>query len=507
MLISRKNSLCVSRVVRIPLCYLNDRRPALSAGHILSIVNYQNKKATVRSHVVSEFGSPLRLEVIFSELITEKIMSGEFNETFYRGEGETTRNSSGESKKMSSKNRVDGIFRGLGVFALAIVKMAQSRHNLEPLKSIGWVYSIPSQYIATTRAITELEKFLDLTLTRCGTEPPAKYFVQSGNMKNPQGTARVEVVPYLSAKILSLDNQAKLKTSLRLVRRTINWLRISIKHPNILLIGPEFILDLPAIENRINKIGDVLITTQSQLLAPALVFKSSLKAERVMYWYSDNSMQITKREEDRLDYTYLSQPQISKHLVWTSSWAKTLKSYNPDAHIFPIGPIIFNTLEINFRQTSQEPKSFYTVTIFDVTPKEMASPESIYSAEVMMTFLRDIIASISKRHPTANINLKPKRRYSHLDSREYLDFIELQSPRLNVLDWNCDIIGVIEASDLVICIPFTSPGIISSHLGVQTAFYLPSTEYNLDSAYEGIPVIQDREGLDSFLEKLRPNSF
>ena len=470
-------------------------------------MTYEKQKATLRSQVASEFRMGFEHDSIILDSITEKLMAKEFNQTFYRGDGQTTTNFVQSSIKLSLATKFKALLRGIGVSSYAITQIVQFQNRSNPPNSLGWVYAIPAQYFANREAVGNLEKFLDSSLKEQGATPPTKYFVQSGNLKNLQETERVEVVTHIGSKILGLQNQSKTKTIFELFKRTISWLKVSISHPVFLLVGPEYIVDIPAIKSRINLKREVLITTQSQLLAPALVFKSSIKANRVMYWYSDNSFQISKKNQNDMDYSYLTQPQISRHFVWTASWQKTLQEHNRDSEITPIGPIIFKTLDKCSRQPSRGPQSVCTVTIFDVTPKKIASSESIYSDEVMMKFLGDIIESVKTKYPAASINLKPKRRYSASDSLKYREFTKSQFPKLNVLGWDCDIAAEIINSDLVICIPFTSPGLISSYLAIQTAFYVPSVKYNLAATHENIPVIQGKENLDLFLEKAPPKSF
>ena len=178
-----------------------------------------------------------------------------------------------------------------------------------------------------------------------------------------------------------------------------------------------------------------------------------------------------------------------------------------NSSVIPLGPIMFRNLDDYPRISRMESHGSYNVTIFDVTPKRIASAESIYSEEVMIKFLGDIIEIVKSRFPSAVINLKPKRSYSSADSPNYRHFVISQSSSLNLLSWDCDIFDQIINSNLVICIPYTSPGLISSYFGVQTVYYVPTREYNLNATHESIPVLQGRERLVSFLDKSILNSF
>jgi hypothetical protein len=477
---------------------------------ILSAVSFKEKKEMLRSLVASEIGNKSKHSSVIIESLTEKLMANDFNQTFYQGNGKTNGDLSQTEMYLSSKLKVKLLIKGLGFSLFTIMQVALKINRSKKSLSLGWVYGIPPQYYATANEITKLEKFLDSTLGSQQIGLPSTYYLQSGKFKNPKETDRIKVVPHLGSMILSIGNQSKFKTILQLVGRTIAWLGLSARYPLLLMIGPEYLADIPSMElietNEVFK-NQVLITTQSHLLAPPLVFKSSIKADRIMYWYSDNSVQITSSSLGVLDYTYLTQSQISKHFVWTQSWGDIVKKNNMNSDVIPLGPVMFRNLDAQSMISRIDSNGFYTVTIFDVTPKNIASADSIYSEKVMIKFLSDIVEVVKNKYPLARINLKPKRMYSSSDSLVYRNFVLAQSSRLNVLSWDCDIFDQILNSNLVICIPFTSPGLISSYLGIQTAYYVPSLEFNLEDTHESIPVLQGRESLGSFLDKLQPNAF
>jgi polysaccharide biosynthesis PFTS motif protein len=116
-----------------------------------------------------------------------------------------------------------------------------------------------------------------------------------------------------------------------------------------------------------------------------------------------------------------------------------------------------------------------------------------------MRFIRDIRVAINSKYPSALLRLKPKREYSREDSLSYQDFLATQSPELEFLAWDSNIVDEILKSDLVICIPYSSPALISRYLKVPTVFYSPSLDFNLDKTHEGISVIQGLNELRLFL--------
>jgi len=462
-------------------------------------VTYEKQKALVRSRVASEIQKQFDNQSEILDSITEKLMAREFNRAFYRGEGLTTDSLAQQIVNLDHKSRIQATIRGIGVSAYAIKQVALSKRDSEDIDSLGWVYAIPPQYLTGIDAVKELEKFFDATLNEQNIKPPTKYIVQNGLFKNPLKTERLEVVSHLGTKILSLANQNKVRTIRQIVTRLLFWLRISISHPIFLLIGPEYIVDVLAIEKRSGRKDELFITSQTQILAPALVFKFSRGSKKVMYWYSNNSTQISRQSNQHMDYSYLSQPQISSHFVWTSSWGEILKERNRQSQVMSIGPIIFRDLSEYRRSAERKSEQIKTVTIFDITPKKSAGEQAFYSDRIVMKFIQDLRMAINSRYPSALIRLKPKREYSSEDSFKYQDFLAAQSPDLIFLGWDSNIIDEILKSDLVICIPYSSPALISKFLGVPTVFYSPSSDFNLEQIHEGILVIQGLNELQLFL--------
>lgn len=455
----------------------------------------------IRSQVQSEFHSTFDSKSAIIELITEKLIAREFTRTFYRGEELAIKDILGVITKLDAKSWTQALTKGLGISAYTLIQVLKSNVRPKPIENLGWVFAVPNHFFATGDQITNLEKFLDSSLKHNDIVPPDRYFVQSGSLKNSLRSKKLEVVPHIGSKILSWENKGKIRCSLEIIQRTLFWLKTSIKHPVFILIGSEYIVDIPAIELRKNRKEDVLITTQSQLHSPAYVFKSPIRADRIMYWYSNNSVQISRQKKEHLDYSYLIQPQISKHFVWSSSWGTILQEHNRDSQVTPIGPIIFEDLSGYSKCTKQKFEQKKIVTIFDITPKKYASGDLFYSDKVMQNYILDIVESIKPRYPEVLIKLKPKREYSSQDSVTYLDFLKSQTSDIKILRWDCSIVNEILNSDLVICVPFSSPALISKHLGVPTVFYSPSVDFHLGQINEGILVLQGLGELQLFLKK------
>jgi len=464
-------------------------------------MKYEELKGLIRSKVESELDFDFDSKPIIVETITEKIIATEFNKNFYRGEGHTTSSHLLPSLELNYMARTIALLRGIGTSLFAVQQVLFRSQKSTPAESTGWVYAIPSQFFASTKAVEDLEEFLDSTLSNRDIEPPRRYFLQSGSLRNEIESERIQVVAHIGSKILSAESQSRAKTLRETITRTLFWLKTSISHPIFLLIGPEYIVEVQAIQLCQDRQRGILITTQSQLLATPLVFKSKLKANRVMYWYSNNSIQISKQKNLDLDYSYLTQPAISEHFVWTSSWCKILEEHNPNAVITVLGPILFKNLSKYLKSDRKKLPHTKEILVFDITPKINAGNDSIYSEHEMTQFVLDVIEGIKAKYPNALIKLKPKRKYTSDDSVSYCDFLESQALNIQILKWSSDIGTEISKSDLVICIPYSSPALLAKFLDIPTVFYTPSVDFNLERIHEDILVVQGLSEFQRFLNE------
>jgi polysaccharide biosynthesis PFTS motif protein len=464
-------------------------------------MKYDARKQQIKSQIAPKFGFKSKIDSVFIDLVADKLAAEEFNNSFYRGEGVTNSQSSSRRVNLSLETRVKGLLIGIGIscYAIYLVLFLKSRENRS--NSTGLVFAIPPNVLENRESIKNFQKYLDLTLMPTNTGIQSSYLVQSGKLRGNIKLSNVIIVPHVGSEILRRAQSNRFIQTLKVLWRTLYWLLKSFSNPLLTLIGPEFIIDYMAVNERRDQGHDLLITTQSQLLAPALFFRTDLEARKLMFWYSDNSTQISRRPLEELDYSYLTQPLINEHYVWTLSWKKTLAAYNPEAEIKALGPVIFRVIETPEKAPSFKSKPTKRILIFDVTPKKLASPSSIYSEENMRKFLFDIVDITDHNSFPVSLILKPKRKYLNSDSAIYLNEVTLHAHKLSILQWNCDIVKEINHADLVICIPFTSPALISSYLGVPTVFYTPTSDFELGHSHEGIPVLQGRDELEEFLEK------
>ena len=113
----------------------------------------------------------------------------------------------------------------------------------------------------------------------------------------------------------------------------------------------------------------------------------------------------------------------------------------------------------------------------------------------MGEFLLDLAEIVHDLAPSVLLTLKPKRKYSDADDLTYIRLVKSLNARIKLLAPTQDLVALIGNSDLVICVPFTSPALLAKTMGKQVFYYSPSLQFNLPLEYEGIRVISGRESL------------
>jgi hypothetical protein len=463
-------------------------------------VNYKEK----RNHVLALIESTLIGEIdqrqLLTQVVTDKIMAEDFNQSFYKGIGQTSSDKLLKVIEFDIISLTKAFLRNTTAIVFAVLNIVFASSKSKKESSIGWTYGVPSQYFSTLVNLEKLRDFLDQKITSQGIQPPLQYLIQSSSVTNLKGTDRIQVVRHVGLAILKSANSGKSKLLLVTLARTSKWISMSFRNPILWRVGLEYVIDLQAIDIR-RSAKDLLVTTQTHLLNPPIAFQSSVEWQKIMFWYSDNGRQILGRDSSEADYSYLARAEIDLHFVWTNSWASILAAQNKSAEVVAIGPIIFSNLDVRESNPSQNLKRSGRILIFDVTPKKIADDKSIYSEEIMKDFIKDIIEVCEERQVGLNLHLKPKRKYSKHDSKRYISYLSESDGKITTLKWDCDSQSEIESSELVICIPFTSPALISKFLGVPCIFYSPINGFVFERDYEGILVIQGKHELAAWFSQ------
>lgn len=385
----------------------------------------------------------------------------------------------------------------------AICKIMLSKKNSNINDTVALVYSLPFEHISRTNRENKISDFFDEQLLNLKFDLPSRYLIQTGKLINFGNSAREKYVTHIGIEILEQISINKISKLRMILINYIKWLKLIFIDKNILFIGPEFIIDLNAFSGTWKDKPEILITTQSQILKLPISFKILTNAKKLMFWYSNNSRQIiskSERQSQLSDYSYLNNKHIDIHFVWTSKWAKELAEIT-NSQVFAIGPILFKKIDsrkVDFAVKKKEK----IITVFDVTPKEKSVPTSFYSTINMIDFIKSIISAVDKSNHKFVIQLKNKRRFNKEDSRNYRKFLKTVNNRITIISPNSDVEEVVIESDLVICVPYTSPALIAQKYRIPVVYYWPSNDYLLEKEMDGIRIIIGKEDLAAELNNI-----
>jgi hypothetical protein len=435
---------------------------------------------------------------LIANLLADKLMALEFSRFLSNENTNLDFNRPDSNYHQKFQRKILLLARTIGLALFACLQICFLRNiNSRPKLVASLVYGVSREHYTGTSDIESLGLYLDRHLEIIGLTPPDFYLIQTGSLFANREFGKVKMVPYIGVEMLKYQSIPRKVQVNKLCKRLLSLIRISMALPEILEIGPDYVIDYSVFSNATQLEIRSLITTQSQMLVLPIAFYQEVSPDRLMFWYSDNSTQIQSLElEEQIppDYSYLIQNRISTHYVWTNSWASLLKAFT-HAQILVVGPILFKLLQESHIELGLHPNSFKNILVFDVTPKKSASRNSIYFSNNMQQFLNDIVEVAQDVNPSAVLTLKPKRKYTSTDDSDYKQLVSSLHSRLNLLPPTQDLVDLIQNSDLVICVPFTSPAILAKSMGKQVFFYFPNPQFKLPPEYEGIQVIIGKKKL------------
>ena len=120
----------------------------------------------------------------------------------------------------------------------------------------------------------------------------------------------------------------------------------------------------------------------------------------------------------------------------------------------------------------------------------------------MREFLEDVVNVVSFSSPPVQIRLKPKRKYTSGEDREYIRLVKSLRTKMEVLNPTQDLARIINDASLVICAPFTSPALLAKYLGRPVVYYSPSDQYHLPATHEGIQVMVGSMDLQEYVDSI-----
>lgn len=224
-----------------------------------------------------------------------------------------------------------------------------------------------------------------------------------------------------------------------------------------------------------------------------------------LYFYSTNCERFKDARgypSPHYGYAAMNWP---RYLVWDGYQADFVRRVTGGAsEVVEVGPIWFtsSTQELDgVRERS--------VALFDVTPFrhskfcEFGMDNLFYTSEVANAFVRDVVEL--SRQVGADVLWKRKRNVARSAHPKYRSFIDLLNygNDIRLVAPEISAIRVIQASQAVISMPFTSTALIARSLGVPSVYYDPSGIVQRDDrAAHGIEILIGRHELDQWLKEI-----
>jgi hypothetical protein len=258
------------------------------------------------------------------------------------------------------------------------------------------------------------------------------------------------------------------------------------------------------------RLKTIFICTQTTLISNPGIFYFSPKEQNFMFWYSDNSLQLTPSEKftyGNFDYSYLKSVNIGSHYVLSHSFKKLLNEVNKNVKVEVILPFsFFNHYPISKKMVKGVFPSKKYVSYFPVTPF-MNSRNSIYTEAILIKDLELIVKvmkNAQKRDNDISLKIKVKREFSKMHSKKYFDYLNNVSAKyawIEVLNPKTDVVNQILFSELVVCTPFTSIALLGKYLHRKVVYFSTASNFYPKRSYEKIPLVNDEKNLQFFLDK------
>lgn len=249
---------------------------------------------------------------------------------------------------------------------------------------------------------------------------------------------------------------------------------------------------------------DYLFHNSNWIYRPLWTYEAEKRGSRIIFYFYSTNCETFKQPENYPLLSYGWQAMSwPNYLVWNEYQADFVRRAVGDAaNINVVGPIWFHA-----RAEEMPTFSGHGVAVFDVTPHRSSRYRTLgidfeyYVPETCIRFLHDI----QQVTEDAGYRMlwKRKRKIGSIAHHRYRFFAEHLSKAKNVIIVDPDISAhrVIEASTLVISMPFTSTALLARELGKPSCYYDSTGLVQKDDrAAHGIEIIRGSVELARWLK-------
>ena len=246
------------------------------------------------------------------------------------------------------------------------------------------------------------------------------------------------------------------------------------------------------------------INHSSCWIKPLWTYEAEINsADVILYYYSAN-IEKFQWKYLRSDSGFYNNMQWKNFIVWDTYQKKFLKQHCPEASYQVVGSIDFVDGPEIFKA---DPLKF-TIAVFDVTPTRPVFHTSYgmaiapyYSEALVIQFFNDIVEIIDPND--VELFWKQKRIINHTFITK--GFVKKRDQIINkhiiAIDPGTPVRKLIERSNAVITIPFTSTAIIGKEYNKPSIYYDASGTID-KKEYHGIPLIKNKIDLQNWYYSL-----
>jgi len=251
-----------------------------------------------------------------------------------------------------------------------------------------------------------------------------------------------------------------------------------------------------------------LVTTQSSFFKVPSAFRVATGHKKIMAWYSTNSKPIYATDD--IERTGINvdafKEHVDEHWVWNEEDINFLQ-LNDITNAHALGPIIFQN-----KLAGQKESNKFVITYFDVTPhQENSGFYSEQNTNEVLNNILQLVEVLNKKYPEKIVvKLKPKRKYKNYHSKVYVSLVKssLKSNKIKSIPASANLYLEISKSDLVLAIPFTSPGLLARDLKVKSLFIATGIcGWDISPDSDSVPVIFHFEDLLNEVEREMQKKF
>ena len=315
-------------------------------------------------------------------------------------------------------------------------------------------------------------------------------------VENPiKGGRQSEKFRYSRYPLLTLfsTNRLSLTQSIAFIFEHVRvffvFLYLVMKQPIMCLLWRDFAAHAAVTAMNNKKLIKASIITNSNWLEQSLWMSDlpnrNYKSHMALYSLNSSAMQF-KESPQTSNHPGIRHLRVDLIWIWDEFYAKILRLEGVFCKTKVVGPILWYLPEQNTQNLKSE---LFRICVFDVSPmnKEFLLSRGMlgnfYSTQTMTDYLSDVLAAVDgvrqQKDYLIEITLKHKRKPSPMHDASYFEFVKNRCEadnRIRLAREDANLYSLISESDLVIAVPYSSPGYVAKCLDIPSLFYDPTNE-------------------------------